>query len=252
MTREQVRNEYRLLNAIYGDKHIVFRVNRHRWEVYNRETEHVRAYRTFDEVAADPDAAAVFEQYKGGVLRTEVKGDRTDSSSLFGGQGGEMPGAPGRPDFPSRVNIGNAGGASEMKTLDLFRQLHANDRTESGFAVDERGFVHTYRHGEAHSIGWAPSDLPGMMIYHNHPSGGAFSKQDLVTAASTASRGVVASGRSGDYIFQKTQKFDSVGFQKALDNASTTDSDYNRAVDRWLKRNAKRYGFKYQYRVAGR
>lgn len=196
MTKEQVRAEYRFLNAIYGDRHIVFRVNRHRWEVYNRETEQVRVYRTFDEVAPDPDAAAVFDAYKGGPIELDAgpKKRKGKAEPLFGGQGGEMPGKVSRADFPSRVNIGNAGGASQMKTLNLFRQLHANDRTESGFAVDERGFVHTYRHGGRSSVAWDPRDLPGMMIYHNHPSGGAFSKQDLVTTAQT---GAVASWRPG-------------------------------------------------------
>lgn len=55
---------------------------------------------------------------------------------------------------------------------------------------------------------------------------------------------------SGDYIFIKTQKFDAVGFQKALASAKTTAKDYNEGVDRWLRRNAKKYGFKYEFKKA--
>ena len=88
------------------------------------------------------------------------------------------------------------------------------------------------------------------LIYHNHPSGGAFSKADMSTTAQTGARGIVASGRYGDYIFIKTQKFDAVGFQKALASAKTTAKDYNEGVDRWLRRNAKKYGFKYEFKKA--
>ena len=88
------------------------------------------------------------------------------------------------------------------------------------------------------------------MVYHNHPSGGAFSKADLITTASTAARGIVASGKNGDYIFRKTQKFDSVGFQKAVNAAKTTAKDYSAGVDTWLKRNAKKYGYTYEFRKA--
>ena len=54
----------------------------------------------------------------------------------------------------------------------------------------------------------------------------------MSTTAQTGARGIVASGRYGDYIFIKTQKFDAVGFQKALASAKTTAKDYNEGVDR--------------------
>lgn len=63
-------------------------------------------------------------------------------------------------------------------------------------------------------FGFLDKELSGIFNF-NHPSGGAFSKADMSTTAQTGARGIVASGRYGDYIFIKTQKFDAVGFQKS-------------------------------------
>ena len=128
--------------------------------------------------------------------------------------------------------------------------MYANAEEEHGFAVDEQGYITTYKHGNLSSVSWEPKELKDRLIYHNHPSGEAFSKADMSTTAQTGARGIVASGRYGDYIFIKTQKFDAVGFQKAIASAKTTAKDYNEGVDRWLRRNAKKYGFKYEFKKA--
>ena len=76
--------------------------------------------------------------------------------------------------------------ASPEQTLDMFRKLHVNDNYESAFTVDEQGFVTRYVHGNPSSV--AISGSAGEMIYHNHPSGGAFSKNDLLNVSTTAAK----------------------------------------------------------------
>lgn len=151
------------------------------------------------------------------------------------------------PDFPSRVNI-HTRTASPEQTLEAFRRLHVNDRTESAFTVDEQGFVTQYVHGGATSVGIV--GRRGEMVYHNHPSGGAFSDSDLISVSMTAAKGIVASGRNGDYIFQKSNGFKANEFVKAVRNAKMTGKTYDEAVDRWLTRNQKKFGYKYVFKKA--
>ena len=66
----------------------------------------------------------------------------------------------------------------------------------------------------------------------------------------SAERGIVASGREGDYIFVKTHKFNATGFTKAVKNATLRGKDYTDAADRWLKANQKKYGYKYSFKKA--
>ena len=146
-------------------------------------------------------------------------------------------------DFPSRVNINIR---NPDKTLEVFRNLHVNDKKEHAFTVDEQRFVTSYVHGMAHSV--MVAGRRGEMVYHNHPSGGAFSDADLISTALTAAKGIVASGKSGDYILQKGNHFKANAFVKAVNNAHLKGKDYDDAVDRWLKANAKKYDYKYEFR----
>lgn len=148
-------------------------------------------------------------------------------------------------DFPSRVNIDIR---NPDKTLESFRKLHVNDNYESAFAVDSRGFVTQYVHGGATSVSIIGNK--GEMIYHNHPSGGAFSDSDLLSAAITPARGIVASGKEGDYIFQKGTHFKANNFVKAVKSAQMQGKTYDEAVDNWLKKNQKKYGYKYIFKKA--
>lgn len=152
-----------------------------------------------------------------------------------------------RADFPARVNI-NSTNSSPERTLDLFRQLHVNDDYESAFTVDEQGFVTQYVHGNPTSVGiWGKA---GEMVYHNHPSGGAFSKNDLLNMTTTAAKGIVASGKNGDYIFQKSNNFKANEFAKAVNTVKMRGSSYDDAVDKWLKKNQRKYGYQYVFKKA--
>lgn len=173
--------------------------------------------------------------------------------------GGHGFGPPSTPDFPARMNIRVE---SQEKTLELFREKHANDTKESAVLVDERGFTHRYVHGDNFSV----EHLSGTgIVYHNHPAGGwpVFSREDLINTAIDKNGGIVASsglkGRdsstakyAGDYRFEKTSKFDSKGFVKALNTAKMNGKDLNTAADKWLKANQKKYGYTYTFKKASK
>ena len=84
------------------------------------------------------------------------------------------------------------------------------------------------------------------MVIHNHPSGGAFSDADLLnTAADRRIKGVIASGKNYDYKFEKGTHFKAQAFSKAVRSAKMQGKDYDDAVDKWLKKNKDKYGYKY-------
>lgn len=178
------------------------------------------------------------------------RGSGADSGREFkfdhakGGKGGEIA---YKSDFPARANT-----AIKSKNVDealkVFRQMHANDDYESAFAVDANGYVTHYTHGGKTSV-MIPSN-PGDMIYHNHPSGGNFSDTDLINTATSKERGIIASGRYGDYKFEKGTHFNAAGFVKAVRNATLKGKDYSDAADKWLRRNQRKYGYRYSFTKA--
>lgn len=155
-------------------------------------------------------------------------------------------------DFPARVN-GIIDVKNEAEALKAFRQLHVADDYESAVTVDENGYVTQYVHGNSTSVGiWGRK---GEIVYHNHPSfggekGGNFSDMDLISTAASAERGIVASAKEGDYKFVKGTHFKAAEFTKAVKTATLKGKDYSDAVDKWLKRNQKRYGYKYSFTKA--
>lgn len=98
-----------------------------------------------------------------------------------------------------RISVKNK---SIDNTLTEFAKLHALSAQEFAAVVDELGYVKKYIKGSAHSVS-VDKINKGETIFHNHPSGSAFSKQDLITFAKTEAAGVVASGKNGDYIIKR-------------------------------------------------
>ncbi len=123
-----------------------------------------------------------------------------------------------------------------------------NDDYESAFSVDENGYVTKYVHGNAHSV--RISGNKGDMIYHNHPGGGNFSDADLISTSLSHEKGIVASGTHGDYILTKGTHFKANDFVRAVRTAKLKGKDYDDAASKWLKRNAKKYGYTYQFKKA--
>lgn len=136
---------------------------------------------------------------------------------------------------------------------------HASDDIEHGIVVDALGFATKYRHGNAGSISGLSGDRSEIAI-HNHPKDGwpTFSKEDVINTAMDTRRGIVAvsskQGRSaetakyaGTYSFVQGNRFDASGFIKGVNKAKLSGKDYNDAVDKWLRNNQKKYGYKYSY-----
>ena len=79
-----------------------------------------------------------------------------------------------------------------------------------------------------------------------HPSGGHFSDADLISTSMDArSKGIVATSTKAQYTFEKGTHFKATQFVKAVKNANMKGTSYDNAVDKWLKGNAKKYGYKY-------
>lgn len=153
-----------------------------------------------------------------------------------------------RARFPAEFNDGEKF-QSEDKALEKFREKHANSDKEFAIAVDEDGFVHQYQEGGTTAVAIAGRD--GQLVIHNHPNDGAFSDGDLLSCAQNkGERGIIASGKSGDYIFKKGKNFNAEGFVKAVHTAKMRGTDYNDAVDKWLMKNRDKYGYEYEFRKA--
>lgn len=127
-----------------------------------------------------------------------------------------------------------------------FRKNHVDSDHEWAYEIDPQGYVHQYKEGAATSVGIYGSIKDGIIL-HNHPKGGepAFSDSDLISASLGREKGIVATSKNWDYIFQKGGHFKATEFVKAVKSAKLVGTDYNDAVDKWLKANANKYGYKY-------
>ena len=145
--------------------------------------------------------------------------------------------------FPAYANV-----RIKTKTLESameeFRNRYKNADHEWAYVVDEQGYVHEYVEGQRSSVGVKKNEK-GLMILHNHPSGSAFSGTDLMSAANGKYKGVVASGKHYDYVFQKNSTFKKEAFTEAIQNAKMSGNDYSEAVHKWLTKNQRKYGYKY-------
>ena len=129
-----------------------------------------------------------------------------------------------------------------------FKRNHLLANREFAYEVDRDGYVSQYVKGARSSVGIASTrNTKESMIIHNHPSGGAFSDADLLsTALDGRAKGIVASGKNYDYIFEKGTHFKADKFTKAVRRATLKGTSYDNAVDNWLTANQKKYGYKYK------
>lgn len=148
--------------------------------------------------------------------------------------------------FPAYANV-----RIKSKTLegamDEFHERFANANREWAYEVDEQGYVHQYIKGNKTSVAISGTNKNNMIL-HNHPNGGAFSDSDLISVSLGNEKGIVASGKKGDYIFQKNGgHFKAAEFIKAVKTAKMKGKDYDDAADKWLTANQKKYGYKYKF-----
>ena len=154
------------------------------------------------------------------------------------------------PDKTSPLLPAYANTRIKSKTLENamqeFREKHKSIQDkEWAYEVDQQGFVHQYKKGNRASIS-IYSSVKDSFILHNHPDGGAFSDGDLLsTSMDKRSKGIVATDPKFDYVFKKGTHFKANDFIKAVKNSKLKGKDYSDAVDKWLKKNQKKYGYTY-------
>lgn len=241
------------------DQDIVFRRKHGRWAMWNSETEEEKVFQ---------DAESLLDYTIGGKKIGDILDEKEDFSiPLEGGRGasgssgmksfkfGHASGGGGghnKSDLPARVNV-----RVKVKTpenaIKTFMNLAAlrPDR-EHSVTIDRMGFANSYTHGGSSSVSLGRI-RKGDLAVHNHPSGGSFSDTDLITASQqTGLRGIVATydkgmfGGQGYRLITKGTHFKAEAFVKAVKTASMRGKDYDDAVDRWLSRNQKKYGYKFK------
>lgn len=222
-------------------------------ELWNERTDKSIKFKTLDEALAYEINGKTIHDY---VLDMETlnipdfTGGRGASSGQqktfkFGHAGGSGSGND-KNILPAYANV-----RIKAKTVEgamqEFRKQHVDSDHEWGYEIDAQGYVHQYKEGAATSVGIHGSIKDGIIL-HNHPKGGepAFSDSDLISVSMGREKGIVATSKNWDYIFQKKGgHFKAAEFIKAVKSAKIVGTDYNDAVDKWLKANAKKYGYTY-------
>lgn len=236
-------------NAVkISDKLIIF----NDFELYDMGADSSKNYDSLQALLADnPDVEKIITEAE--YFALEWNGGR-GSGSGSQEMGGGFTSASGRRDGKQEtiqnaaLNYGTAKGNSITSVLGRFRDKYGTADHEYGTAVDEQGFVHNIQEGGKVSV--RIDGNKGQTIIHNHPSGGNFSKGDLVTLASTKSKGVIATSSNPKikktYHIQKNENFKPKEFIKAVNNAKWPKKyDYSQGADWWLRKNQRAYGYKY-------
>lgn len=246
MTKQELEKAFKYLNMIELDKYFLY----DDLELYNKYTGETKQYQSLDEILADKYLKSqldkiTFNYFSGGRGAGSGKmGGGFTSASDRGGDG------PDKTYSAHPAEFNNGGRFHNQETgIQTFISKYGKANKEYAISIDEQGFAHSYRIGNAHSVSIAAAGKNHTII-HNHPSGGNFSKADLLTtAANSNQKGIVATNSKKAYRFEKTSKFDSKGFTKAVNNAKwPTKFDYDKGADWWLKKNAQKYGYIYSYK----
>lgn len=245
------KEELQKVNGLEIGDYIIF----NDYELYNLKTNQEKQFNSFEDLLKHKIRGITIEniiknidEFTYNLAGGRGAGGQSKPGSLFAGQGGNKGRVKNDYDLPARMNKMYSGNKQSFdNTLKNFKRSHLLDDSESAVTIDKDGFVSVYKHGSKSSVGWYESELAGKHVIHNHPGGSHFSRADLITTATTKATGITASGSKYDYILKKTSKFDAKGFIKAVNTASGT-GDYNEDVHKFLKSNAKKYGYTYSRR----
>ena len=250
MEVQKFKEELQKVNGLSIGDYIIF----NDYELYNLKTNKEKKFDSFEELLKHKIRGITIENIIGNIdeITFNLAGGRgaggQAKGSLFKGQNEGRGRDNSKYDAPAKMNRMYGGNKQSFdNTLKNFKKSHLLDNSESAVLVDNDGFVSVYKHGNKSSVGWNAAELSGKHVIHNHPEFGysAFSRADLITTATTKATGVTATSSKYDYIFKKTSKFDAKGFIKAVNNANSSTGDYNEDVHKFLKDNAKKYGYKY-------
>ena len=249
MEVQKFKEELQKVNGLSIGDYIVF----NDYELYNLKTNKEKQFNSFEEL--------LNHKIRGITIENIIKNIDEFNYNLAGGRGASGSQGSGslfkgqhqnhkdnsKYDIPAKMNKMYGGNKMSFdNTLKNFKNAHLLSDKEHAVGVDKDGFVQIYKHGNKGSVGWNVDELAGKHIIHNHPSDGysAFSKADLITTATTKATGITATSSQYDYVFNKKHNFDAKGFVKAVNTASGT-GNYNEDVHKFLKSNAKKYGYSY-------
>ena len=255
MRIEHFRYAFKRLNGFYLKEHTI--LFRKPLELWNEVTGESVTFKTLDEVLEYELAG---EKVKDIIERTDTlyipplnggrgAGDGTQRSFKFGHASDGNGNRKDKQLLPAMANVRIKSKTPEG-AMKEFRQKHGNSDHEWAYEIDDNGYVHQYVEGQAHSVAIGSSAKVGKgqktMILHNHPSGGHFSDADLIsTAMDGRSKGIIATSGKAQYTFEKGTHFKATQFVKAVKSAKLKGTSYDDAVDKWLSKNSKKFGYKY-------
>lgn len=223
MTKEKFVDLFKEKNFIrISDNLIVF----NDFELFNISKNKSTKYKNIDDLLTNEEVKNLIENAEDFEMKLEGgRGSRSSSSSMGGGfrnSGGKGGEGGGKTLFPAKINVGSVNKTQEQ-AIRKFEKQYKNATIEYAASIDAEGFAHSLRSGDRSSV--IPGVQEKMMIVHNHPSGGHFSKADLLNAtANKKSLGVIAVGSNPNraryrYTFTKTGRFKDKAFTKALATA---------------------------------
>lgn len=221
------------------------------YELYSFETDKSKKYKNLDELIADNkiveeiilNTDEFYYSYGGGRGASSGNGETRKAFGHARGGGGKN-----ETLLNAELNYGTAGGNSVDSVLKRFQDKYGKADREYGIAVDENGYVYQHIKGGKHSV--AIHGNKGQTLIHNHPSGSHFSDTDLISISLSKAKTIIATSSNskirGTYTFTKGNHFKANEFVKAVKKARVGKNlTYNQGINKWLKDNAKKYGYTY-------
>ena len=247
---------------ILNDEFIIF----NDYELYSLKTNVAKNFKKFEDlleikVGGKTIESMILEKENFEMIDNGGRGSSSGGAKggLFSGQGGREPrGKGGKTEFlpPAQVNaLTSARFKSVEKTAKAYGKELLNSDREFGAVIDKDGFAVQYVKGSATSV--THLEKAGAYSIHNHPVKGlakagikaynAPSAPDLKNMALGSGKGtiVASSGNRTIYVIEKTPKFNSKGFVKAMGSAKST-GNYDKDVNNFLRKNQKAFGYKYK------
>lgn len=247
-----IQHFQKLLNGNNGVQISINLIVFSNYELYVIDTDKTKKYNSLEELITDnKDVKEIilntdefYYSYGGGRGASSGSGEnRKAFGHARGGNGGKN-----ETLLNAELNLGTAGGNSVENVLKRFQDKYGKADREYGIAVDENGYVYKHIKGGKHSV--AIDGNKGQTLIHNHPSGSHFSDTDLISISLSKAKSIIATSSNskikGTYTFTKGKHFKANEFVKAVKKATVSKNlTYNQGINKWLKENAKKYGYTY-------
>ena len=230
-----------------ADGIFLFKAPKGKWELWNVEDD-VEEGEIIDDLRTHPKAVELIGKLK--TIEFEVMGGRGAGGmgAVFSWKGDSHRGLDHSMDnLPARVN-NKVKVKTREQAIKAFRDMHGKDAGESLVQIDRNGFVHHYRNGNKSNV-TINKTVKGATLVHNHPNNSTFSPADMKVVASTNVGSIIATHSKGYREFTKQSHFKQNDFLKAVarvEKNGLKGKGPNDAVDRWLKRNQKKYGYTFK------